>query len=510
MTSEPLLVGIDIGTTNIKAIVFDRRGRIAAEASATTPTHIPRPGWAFYRPDELWECTAAALRRAVAGVDEPRRIEGVAVASIGETGFPIDAQGAAVYDGIAWYDKRTEPQARLLSESVGHARLFASSGLSLQPIFGLCKILWLRDNEPEVYGRAVRWLNTADYIAFRLCGVAATDYSLASRTLALDLRARRWDEALLAEVGVKPGLMAPLVQSGAALGPVLAGVAAQTGLPPTALVAAGGHDHVCGALAVDVVEPGAVLNSVGTAEALFVAVDEPLADPEMGVQGYTQGAHVTGGYYALGGLYTSGACAAWFAQASGGADLAALTAEAEQAPPGSMGVLFLPTLRLANPPYDDPLARGAFAGLSTDVTRGALFRAVLEGLEYEMRSSLEPLLRHAGVQQVRRFVAIGGGTRSRLRTQIKASVLNRPVQVAGVDEATALGAALLGGLAAGVYHNTADALAQLEYSVAETAPDPAQAALYEEVYQQSYRRLYPALRDLHHAIEARGSRQTDG
>ncbi len=509
MTSEPLLVGIDVGTTNIKAIVFDCRGRIVAAAGAPTPTHVPRPSWAFYRPDELWECTTTALRRAVAGVDDPRRIVGVAAASIGETGFPIDAQGIATYDGIAWFDKRTEPQARLLDERIGHARLFASSGLSLQPIFSLCKILWLRDNEPEAYGRAVRWLNTADYIAFRLCGVAATDYSLASRTLALDLQARRWNEPLLAEVGVKPDFMAPLAGSGTARGPVLAEVAAQTGLPPTALVAAGGHDHVCGALAVGVVEPGAVLNSVGTAEALFVAVDAPLADPEMGVQGYTQGAHVTGGYYALGGLYTSGACAAWFAQTSGGADLETLTAEAEQAPPGSLGVLFLPTLRLANPPYDDPKARGAFVGLSTDATRGVLFRAVLEGLEYEMRASLEPLLRHAGVQQVRRFVAIGGGTRSRLRTQIKASVLNRPVQVANVEEATALGAAVLGGLAAGVYRDAADALAQLDYGVTETPPDPIQAALYEEIYRQGHRRLYPALRDLHHLIEARGSRQAD-
>ena len=181
---QPLLLGIDIGTTNIKAIVFDPHGQIVASASVKTPTHYPRPNWAYYVPDELWALTVAAIKQAVGQVDNPARIVSAAVASVAESAVPIDAHGQPTYDSIAWFDTRTEPQQRWLAEHIGARRLFDVSGLSLQPIFGLCKVLWLREHEPDAYKRSVMWLNIADYIAFRLSGEAVTNYSLASRTLA--------------------------------------------------------------------------------------------------------------------------------------------------------------------------------------------------------------------------------------------------------------------------------------------------------------------------------------
>jgi xylulokinase len=274
-----------------------------------------------------------------------------------------------------------------------------------------------------------------------------------------------------------------------------------TGLPESAGVATGGHDHVCGALAVGVTQKGTMLNSLGTAEAIFLPLEHPLTDPHIGQQGYTQGAHVAGRYYVFGGQYTSGASVEWFRDALGaGADYETLISEAEKAPPGSLGVFFLPHLRLASPPHNDPASRGAFVGLSTDVTRGTLFRAVLEGLAFDSRNSLEPLLTHSRVEKLRAIYAIGGGTQNRLLMRIKATVLDRTITVVGVEEATSLGAAVLGGIGAGVYADVPSALKELRYAETPVEPVPDQAPLYDALFHQVYRQIYPSLRNVHHTI----------
>lgn len=498
----PLIAGLDVGTTNIKAVIFTGEGRIAAEASVPTPTYYPRPTWANHKPEEMWQAVASALRQATSQLADSSRIASIAVASMGEAGVPLDSGGTPTTDIIAWYDQRTQPQVDWLAQIIGKDHLFSISGLSLQPIFGLCKLLWLRENEPQAFTRTVRWLNLADYIAYRLSGEQATDYSLASRTLVLNLEQLTWDKALLSELQLSPALFAPLSPSGAAIGTVTPEAAGVTGLPASARVAAGGHDHVCGALASGVIEPGDMLDSMGSAEAVFLPLAEPVLDLRIGRQGYTQGAHVMpGSYYILGGLYTSGTSIEWWRELfDQKLDYATLVNEAGQVAPGSLGVSFLPYLRLANPPYDDPKGRGAFIGLTTDVKRGTLFRAILEGLAYESRITLEGLLAFDQVMPPRNIYATGGNTRNRLLMQIKASVLNRPITVLEVTEATSLGAAILGGLGAGVYPDVSSALAQLRYAQKTVDPLPDLVSLYDSYFHQVYRNLYLTLKSLHHKI----------
>jgi xylulokinase len=514
MSADPLLAGIDVGTTNTKAVIFDRRGRAVSQASLPTPTHYPRPGWAFYRPQEIWKTTADALSEATGRLDNPSRIAGVAIASMAEAAVPIDADGAPTYDAIAWFDRRTRPQAERLERDIGREELWRITGLSLQPIFGLCKLLWIKENEPQAFARTRRWLNMADFIGFRLCDVAATDYSLASRVLALDLEALEWDEHLLTEVGISPGIFAPLRPSGSPLGKVTARVAEETGLTTDVTVSTGGHDHVCGALATRVVDPGTVLDSMGTAEALFVPLEDPLSDPQLSSQGYTQGAHVVPErYYVFGGMYTSGACVDWVRELVGRATHEELSGEASAVPPGSLGVCFLPHLRLASPPYDDPRARGAFVGLSTDVDRAVLYRSVLEGIAFDFRNSLEPLARAGAIGDRPHICAIGGSARNELLMRIKASVLDEPITVAAVEEATSLGAAILSGVAAGVWPDVSNALSDLDYAQARVDPDPDAVSDYDDLFRDVYQKTYPALRSLHHAIddlEGRRSSRTVG
>ena len=503
MAGDALLVGIDFGTSHIKAIAFTPDGQIAAKASVPTPTIYPQPGWAYYEPAAMWAKTVAALCQMTAQIDDPRRIVSVAVASVGETGVPLDAAGQPTYDAIAWFDTRTKPQAERLRRELGADPIFLRTGLSVQPIYTLCKILWLKENAPDAYARTATWLNAADYIAWRLCGVPASEYSLASRTIMLDINGLRWEKDLLAEVGVDAGILPPLLASGTGLGAVLPGAAAQTGLPAGAIVTTGGHDHVCGAFALGVTEPGSVLDSLGSAEALFLATDQVLSDPAVGHCGYSQGVHVSGGYYVLGGLYTSSACVEWFREAVGNKpDYAVLAAEAEAVPPGSLGVVFLPHLRMANAPHDDPLSRATFAGVTFDAKRGALYRAVLEGIAYEAHNSLETLLPYLPGTHIERIVATGGGTRNDLLMRIKASVYNQPLRIVSIDEATALGAAMLGGLGAGIYADVPAAVDAIRYTTRTAEPVSADAAFYARAFQSVYRRIYPSVREVHHAIAA--------
>ncbi len=497
--AEPLLLGIDIGTTNIKTILFDPTGATVAHASVRTPTHYPRPNWAYFDPEETWNAVVQGLRTVTSQVDATR-IAGMAVASYGETGVPLDEHGQPLYEAIAWFDGRTAPQAAWLETQIGQEALFAITGSAIQPIFTLCKLLWLRDNEPTILPRTRHWLNMADYIAYRLCGVPATDLSLASRMLCLDLGKRQWATDLINAVGINPTILAPLQQSGTPLGPVLPAVARATGLPTSAMVAVGGHDHIVGALALGVTKVGDMLDSIGTAEAIMLPMDEPVRDVNFGRQGYSQGIHAAGHYYALGGLYTAGVCIDWFRENfANGADYGALIAAANEVTAGSLGAFFIPHLRLANSPNVDPLARGAFIGLHTDMKQATLFRAILEGLSYEIRFSLEPVLRYMKLSQVGKVYVAGGGAHNDLYTRIKASILNHPLTVVSAKESTALGAAVLGGIGAGVYADIPTALAQLRYEQETEMPVAAEAAFYERAFREVYEQVYAALRPLHHA-----------
>lgn len=499
------LLGIDVGTTSIKSVVYRTDGSAVASSARPTPTHVPQPRWAFYRPEELWQTVVETIRGALEHVDDPSRIASVAVASVAEAGVLLDERGEPTTDIIAWFDTRTRPQSEWLGETIGADTLFERSGLSLQPIFSLNKILWHRDNEPEAFRKSRLWLLIADYIAYQLSGVGATDYSLGSRTLMMHLSEKRWDDRTLADAGVDHDLLPPLVQGGTRLGPVTSKASLETGLPETAQVSAGGHDHVCGALAAGVTGPGQMLNSLGTAEAIFVPLASPLTDPRAGRQGYTQGAMVTGGgYYVFGGQYTSGASVDWLRRLLGTADdpLAydTLVERAASAPVGSLGAMFLPHLRMANPPYEDSRSRGALIGLTTEVGNEAAARAVLEGLAFESFHGVEPLLEYPQVVAPTSVKAIGGGTRNDLLMSIKASVTGMDHHIIDAEEATALGAAMLGGIGAGIYGSVDEAVSAMSYGQRTVSPHPEHAELYGRIYREVFRKIYPVIAPLSHAI----------
>ena len=498
----PLLLGVDAGTTNTKAIVVDAAGRVIAAASEPTPIAYPQPEWAEYDGESLWRSSARAIRAALDQVPNARNVAGIACASMAETAVPLDAAGQPTGPAIAWFDKRTRAEVAEIERRIGADRLFAISGLAPNPIFGLCKLLWHRRHRPEAFARTVRWLNIADFLAWRLCGEMATDYSLASRTFALDVTALAWSAEVLEEMQVEASLLAPLVASGRPLGTVSAEAAAATGLPRHCTVAAGGHDHVVGALAAEAMRPGVLLSSTGTTEAQVMGAAAPGRDPALGRAGFSQGVIVVDApvWYVVGGLFTAGGAIDWFRRTlASGAGYATLIEEASAVPPGSLGVGFLPQLRLGTPPHPDPYARGAFFGLSTDVTRACLFRAVLEGIAADVHLCAEAMAALCGARPPDAVRVIGGLTRNPLYLRIKASVLGRPITVVELPDAVAMGAALLAGIGAHIYGSLPEGQAQMRREEYVVQPDPAEHALYEWLVREVYAPAYPTLRPLHEA-----------
>lgn len=503
MSDSPILIGVDVGTTNVKAAAYDAGGRTLAVVSRALETSHPQPEWTEYEPQALFDSAADTVRSVVARI-KSRAIAGIAVSSMAETAVPVDAKGHSLRPAIAWHDPRTAPQAAWWEQHLGAEVVYSITGLPILPIFGINKLMWIKEHEPEVYGRIAHWLNIADYIAFRLCGVPATNLSLASRTMALDLRARQWSSELLSACDIAPAILCDLVPSGERIGQVHQAASERTGLPVGTAVMAGAMDHPCGALALGIRQPGDILDSMGTTESILTVLLEPVLTSEMARSGYQQGIHADPDkVYCSGGLYTAGAAVEWVKTLLAGSNspYADLVDLANVAPPGSGGVFFLPHLRLATPPINDASSRAAFIGLDANTSPNHLIRAVIEGLAYEAQFSIDGLEQLLGFR-AERLRAIGGGTRNALQMQVKAALHGRPIEISDVEEATTLGAAILAAVGTEVFPNMDAAVDAMQVSYRNITADDRSGQFYRRSYETVYRDLYRTLAPLHHAVAA--------
>jgi xylulokinase len=497
----PFLIGIDVGTQSVRALAFDAQGRKMAQSSRPTPVTMHDGDRGEYDPDGLFAAVKACLAdtaKALAGGP----VAGMAVASVGESCVAIDAQGRALAPSLLWFDRRTEGAARDLATRIDPERVFQITGLAIDPTLSLFKLIWMRQQWPEALARTRRVLCIADWIAFRLCGEAATDTTLASRTLYFDIHQRRWSEELLSFAGFEAGMLGRLLPSGSALAPVRSEILAETGLAGRPVVAVGGHDHLCGSYAAGITAADMLLDSMGTAEAILLATSVPLRDPAVVRHGFIQGAMTTHRalWYLGTTINSSGGAVEWFRALSGGAPHETLIEEARAAGPGSHGVVFLPHLVYAPSPDPDTAGRGAFVGLTAHATRGALYRAVLEGLSMQARFMLEAVAGLPHVAQPRQIRAIGGMSRNPLFMEIKASVLNRPIMLVDEPEATSLGTALLGGVAAGLWPDLDAALAALDRRHRTVEPHQALVSYYADLYGAAFRGLQTTLKPVNHAL----------
>ena len=494
------IIGIDVGSTSVRAIAFDVTGHRLAVGSRPTPLRRLETG-GEYDPDALFAAAVDALSDVSSELNG-RPVAGIAATSIGESCVLVDEAGRSLAPSIAWYDKRTLPQTQSIERALGRERIFEITGHAAEPIFTLTKLLWMREHWPDALTGARRVLMIADWIAFRLCGVMASEPMLASRTLYFDIRDRCWSGELLALAGLNDRLPAPLKPSGTALGPLRSEVLSQTGLAGKPVVGVGGHDHIVGAMVAGLLGEGLVVDSAGTAEGLMTAAPSPLMDPDTIRRGYVQGAIETDRRfsYVVGGIFSSGGAMEWLRSVLGDPSQQGLIAEASKIPPGRHGVVFLPHLVNSPPPEPDPSARGAFVGITPTVTPAALYRAVLEGLALQSRMLLDGMCSLTGVSPVNHIRLIGGVTRNYLFVSIKANAFGRPVGAIDEPETTALGAALLAGVAAGIYPTFDAAVGGLRLKERIVEPD-SDSRFYDELRTTVFSSLHERLRPINERLD---------
>jgi xylulokinase len=470
------LVGLDVGTTGVKALALSPDGDVVARAEETYGLSTPKPGWAEQDPDDWWR----AAEQALAGL-------GGGTTSIGLSGqmhglVVLDDRERVLRPAILWNDQRTEAECAEIEDRVGLSRLIQLTGNRALTGFTAPKLLWLRRHEPDTYARIAHILLPKDYVRLRLTGEHAVDVADASGTLLFDVAKRRWSEEMLEALELDPAWLPRPLES-----PEISGTTA-AGIP----VAAGAGDQAAAALGVGVDRPGPVSVVLGTSGVVFAALPGFAADPQARVHAFCHA--VPGGWHAMGVMLSAAGSLRWLRDALGGRHTyEELLAAAGEWQPGAEGLTFLPYLTGERTPHADPHARAAFAGLTLRHDLGALVCAVLEGVAYGLRDSLE-LLRELGVDP-RAGHASGGGARSGLWLRILASVLGLPIRRAATDEGSAYGAALLGGVAAGVFRDVHEAVASCVRLLDPVEPDPR----WEDAYDHGYRRfqlLYPALRPL--------------
>lgn len=492
MSAGEILIGVDIGTTSARAIAIDGSGTVIADASAEYPLHSPRPGWSEQSPEDWWRATQEAIS-AVSWTGE--------VVAIGLTGQMhgsvfLDAAGEVIRPALLWNDQRTARQCDWITAQVGHERLIEIAGNPALTGFQAPKIVWLRDEEPEHFARVHAVLLPKDFIRYRLTGVLATDASDAAGTLLLDMRSRDWSPEILAALDI-PRDWLPTVHEGPAVtGAVLPEIAAALGIPPGTPVAAGGGDNAAAAVGTGIVHPGFVSSSIGTSGVIFAATDAFTPDPSGRLHAFCHA--VPGTYHLMGVTLSAGGSLRWWRDnVVPGASYDELADLAAAVPPGAEGLIFLPYLSGERTPHMDPFARGAFIGLNARHTQAHMVRALMEGVVFSLRESLD-IMRGLGVR-AERVVAVGGGGRHALWRQLQADIYATPISRATAEEGPAYGAALLGGIACGLFSDIADACSRVSFRDDITAPDPVAAATYETQYDV-YRSLYEPLRAAMHRL----------
>jgi len=470
------LVGLDVGTTGVKALALSPEGDVLARVEESYELSTPHPGWAEQDPEDWWraaERALAALGGQPAAIGLSGQMHGLVV---------LDDRDRVLRPAILWNDQRTEAECVEIEERVGLARLIQLTGNRALTGFTAPKLLWLRRHEPTTYAQVAHVLLPKDYVRLRLTGEHAIDVADASGTLLFDVARRSWSREMLEALELDPAWLPRALESPEVSGETVAGIP----------VAAGAGDQAAAALGVGVDRPGPVSVVLGTSGVVFAALPAFAADPQARVHAFCHA--VPGGWHAMGVMLSAGGSLRWLRDVlgpRGGYD--ELTAAAEEWPAGTEGLTFLPYLSGERTPHADPHARAAYAGLTLRHHRGALVRAVLEGVAYGLRDSLE-LLRELGVDPRDGRVS-GGGARSDLWLRILASVLRLPIRRTAADEGSAFGAALLGGVAAGVFRDVHEAVATCVRLLEPVDPDPQWVDAYEHGYRR-FQLLYPALRPL--------------
>ncbi len=498
MANASYFLGIDVSTTGAKALLVDEQGQVVS--SATTPLSLstPQPLWSEQDPQEWWQGTANSIRQALAQAGAT----GEQVRAVGLTGqmhglVLMDVQGRVLRPAILWNDQRTAAECEEITQKLGFERLLHITGNKALTGFTAPKILWVRNHEPHIYAQAAHVLLPKDYVRYCLTGDYAVDKADGSGMILFDLQQRDFSQEVLDCLEIPREWMPRSYEGPEVTGVVTAAGAAETGLKPGTPVVAGGGDQAAQAVGVGAVTSGIVALTLGTSGVVFATTPGPFVEPGGRLHAFCHS--VPGAWHFMGVMLSAAGSLQWYRDTlAPGVSFDDLLAPAAGIPAGSEGLFFLPYLTGERTPHPDPLARAGFIGLTVRHNQAHMTRAVLEGVAFGLRDSME-LIRSAGLGAIDQVRVSGGGAKSPLWRQILANVMNAELVTVNTTEGAAFGAALLAGVGSGAWASVPEACQATIHTTASTAPQPAEVAVYQNAYPL-YQGLYPALKPTFDAL----------
>lgn len=486
----PYFMGIDISTTSAKAIIIDETGAVKATGSTPQLISQPHPQWSEQHPTDWWDGVVASIQVALVEAN----LIGDDIVGIGLTGqmhglVMLDPEGQVLRPSILWNDQRTQAQCDWMTETIGFERLIKLTGNRALTGFTAPKILWVRDNEPEVYAKCAHILLPKDYIRFKLTGAYATDLAGAAGTSLLNVSTRDWSDDVIDALHIPREWLPPVHEGPQVTGTISEAAASATGLKSGTPVVGGGGDQAAGAVGMGCVSADAIGVTVGTSGVVFAPLDQYAYEPEGRLHAFCHA--VPGMWHFMGVMLSAAGSLQWYRDAiADHMSFDDLLAEAQTAPAGSDGLIFLPYLTGERTPHPDPDARGGFIGLTSRHTRAHMTRAVLEGVAYGLKDSFT-LIAQAGLPTNYTVRISGGGAKSPFWQQIIADIFDAPLLNVNTPEAGAFGAALLATVGTGTF-DSVQAACDLTITTGTSVEPSGGQSVYQEGYAM-YRKLYPAL-----------------
>jgi len=501
------LLGIDIGTSGTKTILIEETGKVVASATDTYPLSTPKPLWAEQDPADWWNATVSTIRTVLlkSGV-HASEVKGIGLSGQMHGAVFLDANNQVLRPSILWCDQRTGLECAWITETIGKDKVIELTSNPVLTGFTAGKIVWVRNNEPEVYAKTKKVLLPKDYIRLKLTGEFATEVSDASGTSLFNVTKRQWADEMLDGAGIPRDWMPKVYESPEVSGRVTEDVAALTGLKAGTPVVGGGGDQAAGAVGNGIVETGIVSSTVGTSGVVFAFADKPVVDPNLRVHTFCHA--VPGKWHLMGVMLSAGGTLRWYrdtfaqqemaeAKAAGTEVYDIISKQVESAEAGCEGLICLPYLTGERTPYPDPNARGVFFGITLRHDKTHFARSVYEGVAYGLRDTFEIFNEmKVPVNQVR---ASGGGARSPIWRQIQADITGQEHVLINIDEGPALGVALLAGVGTGIYPSVEEACRRVIKVESSTKADMTRKSKYDKYYSV-YRALYPALKDQFKAV----------
>ncbi len=495
------LIGLDIGTTGSKCTIFDTQGNVCAYAYKEYQVINPYEDYYELNPNEVWEAVKYVINMAVKKFSGDKLLA-LSVSSLGEAAVPVSKDGEVLYNSMLYMDHRGTKQAEALKEKLGKKEIMRLTGLNVHPMYTINKVMWLKDNMPEIYHKTWKFMLFGEFILYKLGKIPVIDYSLASRTMAFNIIEKRWETKIFEAAGIKQDLFSEAVPSGSMIGEIDNEIAKSLGLPNDLKLVSGAHDQVCAAIGSGVVEGKRAAYGIGTVECITPIYDNPTLNEQMRKNNFACVPYAKENIYTTYAFnFSGGSLLKWFRDNFAHKEILEAKKENknvyalldEKASRKPSDLILLPHFAGAGTPYMDTNAVGGIVGLNMQTKSEEIYRAILEGVTFEMRYNLE-CLKDSGIE-VDVLRAVGGGAKSELWLQMKADIMNKKIEVLEVDEAGTLGTIILAGVAIGLYPSLEEAARQLVKVRKIYTPLPKMHEFYTEKYRK-YKKMYSAVKEI--------------